>query len=129
MFRSKYSLIYHNFVYLQVEGLVENGVEVPEEIQILANEPFMIATKYSSYTINGFIFHTKPSDEGRPVQSSGVAIVAQTSCFENGNVNPVVRNKTYYGIINEIVELNYRNKGNVVLFNVIGLTTVYKTDG
>jgi hypothetical protein len=41
-------------IYLQVEGLVESGGEVSEEIQILANEPFMIATTYNSYAINGF---------------------------------------------------------------------------
>jgi len=100
-----------------VEGLVESGVEVPEEIHILANEPFMIATTYNSYAINGFKFHTFSYDEGRPVQGSGVALVAQTSCFENGNnVDLVMRNKIYYGIIKEIIELNYRNKGNIVLF-------------
>ena len=27
-----------------------------------------------------------------------------------------MRNKIYYGIIKEIIELNYRNKGNIVLF-------------
>ena len=100
-----------------MEGLVESGVEVPEEIHILANEPFMIATTYNSYAINGFKFHTSSYDEGRLVQGSGVALVAQTSCFENGNnVDPVMRNKIYYGIIKEIIELNYRNKGNIVLF-------------
>ncbi len=100
-----------------MEGLVENGIEVPEEMQILANEPFMIATMYNSYTINGFNFHTYSSDEGRPYQNSGVALVAQTSCFENGNnMNPIVRNKTYYGRIKEIIELNYSNKGSIVLF-------------
>jgi hypothetical protein len=99
-----------------VEGLVENGIEVPEEMQILANEPFMIATMYNSYTINGFNFHTYSSDEGRPYQNSGVALVAQTSCFENGNTDLIVRNKTYYGRIKEVIELNYRNKGNIVLF-------------
>ena len=100
-----------------MEGLVERGVEVPEEIQILANEPFMIATMYNSYAINGLKFHTFSYDEGRPVQGSGVSLCAQTYCFENGNnVDPVMRNKIYYGIIKEIIELNYRNKGNVVLF-------------
>jgi hypothetical protein len=70
--------------------LIENGAKVLEEIQILVNEPFMIATMYSRYTINGFNFHTYSYDEDRPVQSSGVALVAQTSCFEDGNVNTVV---------------------------------------
>jgi len=36
----------------------------------------MIATTYNSYAINGFKFHTFSYDEGRPVQGSGVALVA-----------------------------------------------------
>lgn len=68
----------------QVAELVEGGEAVPMEIKILAEEPIMVAQKYSSYTINGFNFHTHSYDQGRPVQSSGVALVAQTSCFERG---------------------------------------------
>ena len=30
----------------------------------------MIAHKYSSYTINGFNFHTQSYDEGRSIQNS-----------------------------------------------------------
>jgi hypothetical protein len=48
-----------------VEGLDGSSVEVPEEIHILANEPFMIATTYNSYAINGFKFHTFSYDEGK----------------------------------------------------------------
>jgi hypothetical protein len=112
-----------------VEGLVENGIEIPEEMQILANELFMIATMYNSYTINGFNFHTYSIDEGRPYQNSGVALVAQTSCFENGNTDLIVCNKTYYGRIKEIIELNYRNKGNIVLFKCDWVDNRFKMHG
>ena len=87
-------------------ALVERGVEVSEEMQILAQEPFMIARKLNSYTTNGFDFHTHSSDDGRPIQNSGVAIAAQNSRGV----------EIYYGIIREIVELNYRQKGYMVLF-------------
>lgn len=93
------------------------GDEAPHEIKILAKEPNMVAMKYSSYTINGVDFHTQAYDEGWPFQSSGVALVAQTTYFakgEGGNIS--VRNKTYYGIIKEILELNYQHEGKVVLF-------------
>jgi hypothetical protein len=95
----------------------EMCVEAPDEIQILAKAPLTLARKYSSYTINGFDFHTQTYDEGRPIQNSGVALVAESACFERGNKdNMILGNKTYYGIIKEIVELNYQHKGNVVLF-------------
>jgi len=91
--------------------------EVPDEIQILAKALIMSAQKYSSYTINGFDFHTESYDVGRSVQNSGVALVAESTCFQRGdNDNVIIGNKTYYGIIKEIVELNYNHKGNVVLF-------------
>ena len=31
----------------------------PDEIKILAKAPMIVAHKYSSYTINGFSFHTE----------------------------------------------------------------------
>lgn len=96
--------------------LLLNGENVSEEIQTLANEPLMVATKYNSYTINGHNFHTKSYDEGRSVQCSGVALVAQTSSFSSGNNNPMVGNKNYYGVITEILELDYKHKGSIVLF-------------
>ena len=77
----------------------------------------MIAHKYSSYTINGFNFHTQSYDEGRSIQNSGVAVTAESTSFEIGNNdNIIIGTNTYYGIIKEILEINYQHKGNVVLF-------------
>jgi hypothetical protein len=90
--------------------------DVSEEIKILAKGPMMIANQYNSYTINGLNFHTHSYDENRSVQSSGVALVAETTHFERGNDNQVVGKHIYYGIIKQIIELNYYHKGNVVLF-------------
>ena len=91
--------------------------EAPNEINILAKMPMMAAQKYSSYRINGFDFHTYSYDVGRSVQNSGVALVAETTCFESGNNNDfLMGKKTYYGVIKDIVELNYAHEGNVVLF-------------
>jgi len=77
----------------------------------------MIAHKYSCYTINGFNFHTQSYDEGRSIQNSGVAVTAESTSFEIGNNDHIIIGKnTYYGIIKEILEINYQHKGNVVLF-------------
>jgi hypothetical protein len=92
------------------------GDEAPPEIKILAKEANMVVLKYSSYKINGIDFHTQSYDEGRPIQGSGVALIAQTTSFQKGNGdNTSVRNKAYYGIIKEILELNYQHEGKVVL--------------
>ena len=91
--------------------------EAPDEIKILAKGPMLNARKYSSYSINGFCFHTKSYDEGRPIQNSGVAVVAEATTFDMGNNDHSrITKNAYYGIIKEIVELNYHHKGNVVLF-------------
>ena len=93
------------------------GEEAPDEIKILAKGPAMFAHKYSSYNINGFNIHIVSYDEGRPIQSSGVALVAESPNFESGNNDSLlVGSKTYFAIITEILELNYHHKGNVVLF-------------
>ena len=92
------------------------GDKAPQEIQILAKEPNMVVQKYSSYTLNGIDFRTQSYDEGRPVQGSAVALIAQTTSFQKGNGDSTsVRNKAYYGIIKEILELNYQHEGKVVL--------------
>jgi hypothetical protein len=96
------------------------GDEAPQEIKILAKEPNMVVLKYSSYTVNGIDFRTQSYDEGRPVQGSGVALIAQTTSFQKGNSdNTTVRNKAYYGIIKEILELNYQHEGKVVLLKCV----------
>jgi hypothetical protein len=95
----------------------EMSEEATDEIKILAKGPMMTAQKYSSYTINGLNFHTKSYDEGRVVQNSGVAVVAESASFERGNNDQIIIGKNvYYGVIKEILELNYQHKGNVVLF-------------
>ena len=56
--------------------------EAIEEIKIWAKGPMMNARKYISYSINGFCFHIESYDEGRPIQNSGVAVVAEATTFE-----------------------------------------------
>ena len=89
--------------------LVDSGEEVSEEIKILAKGPLFVARTYGSYTINGYNFHTKSYDEGRPTQSSWVALVSEVTSSPN-------ESKTYYGVITQILELDYDHKGKVALF-------------
>jgi len=86
----------------------EMSETAPDEIKILAKAPMIVAHKYSSYTINGFSFHTESYDE--------VDVFKIVGLLYGNNDNIIIGNKTYYGIIKEILELNYHHKGNVVLF-------------
>lgn len=66
-----------------------------------------MARSYGSYTINVYNFHTKFYDVGRPTQSSRVALVSQV---------PGNEKRIFYGVINQILELDYNHKANMVLF-------------
>jgi len=55
--------------------------KVPDEIEILAQAPITSAQKYSSYRINGFDFYAESYDVARSIQSSGVSLVAKSTCF------------------------------------------------
>jgi hypothetical protein len=108
----------------------EMGEEATDEIKILAKGPMMTAHKYSSFNINGFNFHTRSYDEGRVVQNSGVAVVAESTSFERGdNDNTIIGKKVYYGILKDILELNYHQKGNLVLFMCDWVDTGCRTNG
>lgn len=85
---------FHEWFKSHVAQLIANGEDISEEIQTLANGPFLAARKCNSYTIDGYNFHTNLYDQGRPTQSSGVALVSQIlSSTSEDNENLMVRNK------------------------------------
>lgn len=74
----------------------------------IAKGPSSSVLKYHSYLINGVTFYTKERDEVRAVQNSGVSLVAKT--MQRASVkdkNPVVSDMVFYGIIEEIWEVDY----------------------
>ncbi|KAL0539367.1 hypothetical protein IC582_023578 [Cucumis melo] len=76
--------------------------------------PFVIT--YSCYAINGCRYHTKSCEKDRSVQKSGVSLVAKTMQVSSSkDKNPVIRDMSFYGVIQEIWELNY-NTFNVPVF-------------
>ncbi|KAA0033158.1 transposase [Cucumis melo var. makuwa] len=76
--------------------------------------PFVI--RYSGYAINGCRYHTKSCENDRSVQNSGVSLVAKTMQVSSSkDKNPVIRDMSFYGVIQEIWELNY-NTFNVPVF-------------
>nr|CAD1818685.1 unnamed protein product [Ananas comosus var. bracteatus] len=75
------------------------------------------AKSFKGYVINGFRFHTKDVEEKRKTQNSGVVVVASTSSFSSAkDQNPAKGDVAYYGVVKEIIELNYSGKAKVVLF-------------
>ncbi|XVE92524.1 hypothetical protein REPUB_Repub01dG0104600 [Reevesia pubescens] len=81
---------------------------VTDCIQWLARGPNNMGRKFKGYIIGGVRFHTKEIEERRKTQNSGVVITTKTSCLDD--------DVTYYGVLKDIIELNYFERFRVVLF-------------
>ena len=68
------------------------------------------------YIIKGFRFHIKDRDNKRKTQNSGVVIVIEMSSFASAqDMNPIIGDVPYYGVLIEVVELHYLGGNRVVL--------------
>nr|GMC86667.1 transposon protein, putative, CACTA, En/Spm sub-class [Ipomoea batatas] len=80
-----------------------------ESLQSLACGPLKYATCFNGYVVNGFRFRIEDTDDkGCRTQNSGVYVIGdlgiETNPFE------------YYGVLTEILELQYLGARRVVLF-------------
>lgn len=93
--------------------LLENKVKfgstsgMSTTVKWLACRPMRDVMSYSSYVINGHRFHTR--DVNISTQDSCVSIEADTICQSSAkDTSQASRKITYYGVIREIVLLDYR---------------------
>ncbi|KAM1807924.1 hypothetical protein ACFX11_030863 [Malus domestica] len=99
---------------------VEDELNVPnnhisETLRWIAHGPRDEVTKYSGYSVNGCNFHTKSRDDSQVTQNSGVSLVANTMQISSAkDKNPIIADMTFYGVIQEIWELNYNAFTRVV---------------
>ncbi|KAH0642276.1 hypothetical protein KY290_033875 [Solanum tuberosum] len=111
------------------------NIEVSNHLRWLAKGPNFVAKRYTGYFINGYQFHTKTRDAPCKTQNSGVTLSATTDSFASTrDQNPVDGMVIYYGIIQDIIEIDYWGCFSVVLFKCdwfhnevdeYGLTQVY----
>ncbi|XP_062081301.1 uncharacterized protein LOC133786101 [Humulus lupulus] len=102
----------------KVEELYDNGDDrVSEDLRCLAKGPNNIFIRFKRYLINGFRFHTKKIEKNLRTQNSGVIMTAKTQSFASSrDPNPVFGEVTFYGILTDIIELDYSLGNRVVLF-------------
>lgn len=90
---------------------------VRKEIASLARGPKRAAKQFNGYVINGYKFHTKHRDDKCTTQNSGVYLTALTTSFASAkDQKPTVGEVTYFGSIDEIIEVDYWGCFSVVLF-------------
>ncbi|CAL8073380.1 unnamed protein product [Prunus armeniaca] len=94
-------------VQSQLNGADNNGVL--ENLRCLAAGPSMAAPSYRSYLIKGIKFNTKAQDDVRAVQNSEVYLLAHTMQVASAkDKNPIVSNMGFYGVIQDIWDLDYQ---------------------
>ncbi|BAU02026.1 hypothetical protein VIGAN_11143000 [Vigna angularis var. angularis] len=103
------------------------------DLKFLARGPLDNARRFTAYNINGFKFRTLTRDEGLRTQNSGVFLTSNTACVSS-TVDRNLRQAdlSYYGKLEDIIELNYYGRFKVVLFKCKWVDTTrergYKKD-
>ena len=77
--------------------------KLSDKVIWLARYPDNEVKQFKRYVINGVKFRTKDSEATRKTQNSGVCIVTEGDA-------------TYYGVLIDIIKLNYFDKYRYVLF-------------
>ncbi|XP_073131634.1 uncharacterized protein [Henckelia pumila] len=94
----------------RVRAVGNSTFQISKRLKWIARGPSNQVLKYSSYLIDGVTYHTKERDDTRAVQNSGVSLVAKTMQVASAkDKNPIVSDMTFYGVIQEIWELDYHN--------------------
>ncbi|KAG6520978.1 hypothetical protein ZIOFF_018043 [Zingiber officinale] len=90
---------------------------ISNDLRSLARGPNVIGIQYHKFISNGFRFHTKEVKCKRKTQNCGVTIRATTSSYSSiKDHNPVLSELDYYGILQNVIELDYGGGRKVPLF-------------
>ncbi|XP_074323278.1 uncharacterized protein LOC141660213 [Apium graveolens] len=90
------------------DELRENNKGVSDTIRWLVAKPSFSVLTYQGYLVNGVRYFTKERDDICVVQNSGVSVIAKAVQVSSAkDLNPVESYLTFYGIIQEIWELDY----------------------
>lgn len=84
----------------KVSEMVQNDCDA--SLLALARGPVSVIKKYDGLIINGYRFHTKQRERLRKTQNNGLMVEAD--------------NRQYYGVLTDVIELDYRGVFKVVLF-------------
>ncbi|XP_058005383.1 uncharacterized protein LOC131181354 [Hevea brasiliensis] len=75
----------------------------------LSRGPARYVTSFCGHIVNGYRFHTEYHDQGLRTQNNGVVVI--------GDIGDEVTNIDYYGVLTEIIQLQFLRGRRVVLFH------------
>ncbi|CAL2226749.1 unnamed protein product [Prunus armeniaca] len=94
---------------VQSELNEEDNHSVSENLRWLAAGPNMAVPSYRSYLIKGIKFNIKAQDDVRTTQNCGVYLLAHTMQVASAkDKNSILSNMGFYGVIQEIWDLDYQ---------------------
>lgn len=79
-----------------------------EDLLSLSRGPTQYVTSFSGYVVNGYRFRIENRDQNLRTQNSGVVVI--------GNTGTANENIDYYGVVTDIIEIQYVGGNRVVLF-------------
>lgn len=87
------------------------------DMAALAKGPVNWCTKHKSFVINGYRFRINRIDKKKRNQNCGVFVRATRNSYSSRqDRNPIDGELDYYGVLKDIIELNYEDGRKVVLF-------------
>ncbi|XP_077219723.1 uncharacterized protein LOC143853913 [Tasmannia lanceolata] len=91
--------------------------QLSEKLRWLAGGPSTVVAKYKGFISKGFGFNTKSRERLRKTQNSGVVVTASTRSFSSSmDRHPMAGDVSYYGVLTDILELNYYGRLKALLF-------------
>ncbi|CAL8150911.1 unnamed protein product [Prunus armeniaca] len=114
--RTKWLQDKHNSTFIQwlrfkvqSELNEEDNHGVLENLRWLVASPNMAVPSYRSYLIKGIKFNIKAQDDVRTTQNSGIYLLAHTMQVASAkDKNSILSNMGFYGVIQEIWDLDYQ---------------------
>lgn len=103
--------------HLQIrEKINEGDVNIDADICALAEGPNNEAKRYKRYAMNGCRFHVKSVDIGSTYQNSSIFVQAGSNCYATAkDRQPRDDMLDYYGVLTDIIELDYHNGKKLLL--------------
>ncbi|XP_050238212.1 uncharacterized protein LOC126687698 [Mercurialis annua] len=86
----------------------DDNSKTMEDLFSLARGPSQYVTSFKGYICNGYRFHIEDHEKGLRTQNSGVVVVGDNG-IEAENID-------YYGVLSEILEIQYLGGRRVMLF-------------
>ena len=92
-----------------------------EDLLSLARGPTQYVTSFSGYIVNGYRFHTEEREKSFVTRNSGVVVI--------GNTGQSDENIDYYGILTDVLELQYLGGKEWCYFVANGLMYMTTLEG